>query len=73
MARSSPRWSPVSAGTTRPNVRVPLGCTSVGTWSLPGASLVRSTADAAGETCSSPASLVIGSDVRVVPESSSPR
>ena len=70
-AAAAAPWA-VSEGMTRPKLRDPLGCDSLGIWLLPGADRFRSTADAPAETCSIPASLVIGSDVRVVPESSSP-
>ena len=70
IAAASP-WA-TSDGDTRPNVRTPLGCVASGISSPPSASRVRSSAPLPAETWSSPASLVIGSDVRVAPESSSP-
>ena len=63
-----------SLGITRPKVRSPVAWTSSGNWSpAPRNGCTRSMAELAGETWSIRASLVIGSEARVAPESKSPR
>jgi len=61
-----------SSGITRPKVRASLACSYTGSSSEPANGLVSSTALDAGDTWSSLASLVIGSEVRVAPDSKSP-
>ena len=70
--RAAARACTSSSGTTRAKVSRSLGSSRSGLASPAGGRRVRSTAVLPGDTWAIPAWLVIGSETRVAPESSSP-